>query len=337
MGFLSAPQAAARRRPSACGLRARGEKRWWATTAHQALRPLYMRCLLEAEVHRKAVPHFRQEVWYAALLDGRDYTPKLRFKLETAGGDTSGRPAKRQRRGRRAGAVAAEPGEKHAIEDGPGRGLGGEASSSESGASTEEAVEEQELGDLEQEAEEELGTDAGASAGESGTSTVTSQESSSSSSSSADSDRDDHGACVLPGPGRLGDETEMWKTFKFTPIFNHLRVTIGWECRCSRPNHRARGMAACSRTFRFAAHGGREATERSLKWWCQQAFATGSRGDHMKMPAEDAAGNLPSLAALEAWRPPDEHLEAVEAAELHLRRSLRFPGGASSSAKPAGS
>ena len=127
---------------------------------------------------------------------------------------------------------------------------------------------------------------------------------SSSSSSSADSDRDDHGTCVLPGPGRLGDETGMWKTFKFTPIFNHLRVTIGWECRCSRPNHRARGMAACSRTFRFAAHGGRGATERSLKWWCQQAFATGSRGDHMKMPAEDAAGNLPSLAALEAWRPP---------------------------------
>ena len=309
-----------------------GEKRWWITPQSRALRPSYMRALLDAPRHGKAVPHFRTEAFYAALLDGTEYVPPARFRI--ARGDIGeARPPKRRRR---RGPVAP------ALLDADGAGVADETSLDDGSADrpapgSPTPVLSQSSSRSGAASARSRSTASSSSSSSSSSSALASDPEGSASSAAAPPEAhvgamvaepaeppepalDEEAPMVLP----TGPETAIWKTFKFTPIHDRTGEQTGWEVRCPFSGHRTAGRAACTRTYRFNPHGGRERTERSLKWWCTAAFTSETRSDHTALPSCPPGRELPTLADLAAWQPPAAHVAAVAA--LEARRALRFSG-----------
>ena len=116
----------------------------------------------------------------------------------------------------------------------------------------------------------------------------------------------------------MSESVVIWKTFKFTQI-RRDGVHDGWEARCYHGGHNPQGSrTGCTRTLRFSAGGGPEATERKLKCWCSRAWLHSRKSGHPREPRHPDA--LPSLEELEAFEPPPAHTEAM--AERGGRRAF---------------
>ena len=74
--------------------------------------------------------------------------------------------------------------------------------------------------------------------------------------------------------GGMAESTDFWKSFKFTEVKKSSaeNQVVGIEATCNIAGHRLAGQPACTRTFRFARHGGRASTLHRLKWWCIEGF-----------------------------------------------------------------
>jgi hypothetical protein len=100
----------------------------------------------------------------------------------------------------------------------------------------------------------------------------------------------------------LLDTTRFWKSFKFTEI-KEKGVAVGFECTCKIVAHR--GSGRCTRSLRFARHGGLEATVHKLKWWATAGYQdnVSNRVAHQELPHQPSDG-LPSLEIIDAARVP---------------------------------
>jgi hypothetical protein len=52
------------------------KKTYWIKSFQKSMDHLYMLCLLSADQHQRAVAHFAPQLYYVAILEGKDYNPK---------------------------------------------------------------------------------------------------------------------------------------------------------------------------------------------------------------------------------------------------------------------
>jgi hypothetical protein len=266
-------------------------KHWWLTQTQEGFRVMYMRALMLAGQNFQApVPHFKTEHFYDCLIKGIEFEPRRgkRFVMD-------GEPSKpRRKRARKAHAAAAATDEPH------------------------------DAGLEDQQDHQHVRSDGGstwsspASDEQSGSSSTSSASSSSASAASSTS------AAAGPGPAQeqelvpapagppdllerwlsrgLLDTTSFWKSFKFTEV-KEFDVVVGFECTCKILAHK--GAGRCTRSLRFARHGGLEATAQKLKWWATAGYQSNApnRAAHQALPREPCDG-LPSLDDLDATPVP---------------------------------
>ena len=86
--------------------------------------------------------------------------------------------------------------------------------------------------------------------------------------------------------------------FKFTEMFDGVFDAIGWECHYTSGSCTRKGHRNCVLAARWAVHGGRDNTERFLKWWLVtgQNMELKSKHKRLRLCKED---QLLSLEALE--------------------------------------
>ena len=253
--------------PYLCG----GQKDWWLSGSQQNFKRDYMLCLLCARDITKPIPHNLTETHYACLLKGEEFHKRTTFKMYT---DITDKPPPSKRRRKIAPKkVVRRPREKLEPLDVPG-------------------VDEEEEPESEacaSEGSSAASSTSGESSGSSKASKSSKSEESDRSKSSGESSEQPAPAPVEPpaeppvkqdarvrgGPGGGGgvvaEGTFLWKTFKFTEVKNEVFEVVGFEVSCHIQAHKHRGPR-CSRTLRFKRYGGRDLTERCLKWWCVQGF-----------------------------------------------------------------
>lgn len=284
-----------------------GEKRWWLVPSQRVFRVKYMRALLMTSSGdiQGPVPHFKTERYYDCLIAGVAFEPARRRPRFVFEGEVEVEPRRRRRPQKRA---------RHEVRH-HSRGEVGQVADN---APCEEEGEDEEVQGLEAEAEEEdedlfnevfgdrssdSGDDPGQGSG--GESAVAAEASSSSASSSASSASGADGAARAPVQsqggtgGRLIDTTQMWKGFKFTEVKSNS-IVVGLEAMCYRHPCASR----CTRTLRFARHGGRPNTEHKLKWWAAAGWGQDVQDSRAHMCLPKTPANLPSLESLEAAAQP---------------------------------
>ena len=99
------------------------------------------------------------------------------------------------------------------------------------------------------------------------------------------------------------DTTIPWHTLKFTET-KTAGVVTGMEATCYHEDHRDEDQR-CSRSLKFAAHGGPEMVERKLKWWAVAGAQNSikSKRGHQELPKSGPNNDLallPDLDSLEA-------------------------------------
>ena len=101
---------------------------------------------------------------------------------------------------------------------------------------------------------------------------------------------------VVQAHSRRPDVGRMWGPFRLTPS------GAGYQLTCTHPEHQTGSV--CSRT-RSSNISGEASALHMLKRWAQLGYECGSKAAHKEMwqvvREEDALGQLPDLAELDAW------------------------------------
>lgn len=310
--------------PTPCDFVAGQEKRWWIHHRQTAFQPSYLRALLSAESIGKPIAHLRSQAYYEDLLAGREPARRGAKRFRIHAGDDGIVPEPRRRVQRRRLAVSSRAG----FADRESKAAGSDSSALDLGAAN--------VGSASDGASSGSGS-SGAGSAASRSSAASSASSSSSSTTSSGSHRvdaaiEDHGVVGAPSDAGLEvvaararagasgglriDTTIPWKTFKFTEVKESKegeKVCVGYEVTCYIECHRTQsgGRAGrCTRTLRFARHGGRMETIQKLRWWAISGFALPSKQLHQQLPFEPPSG-LPTMEELEAFEVPDAHFESL--------------------------
>ena len=257
-------------------------KDFWVTHDQETHQVWYLRALVLADAHEKGVPHFHSDRFYEELVTGTSKRRKpavAKFEFDTD-------PAPEMK--------------VHKVRKGPERGP--EIDRRDSGGSSSEGGRSR--------------TRSPSSASLFGMSMPTN-----SVQEDVEEENDqDNPDKPPPNPpplsaSRLSASTEVWKTFKFTEVRSGGEPS-GRECTCYSAAHVEAGSSTrCTRTISFSAGGGRELTERKMKWWCTHAFdpSIDSRKKHQGLPKHPA--DVGTLEDLDKWQPPPEHVLARAARE----------------------
>jgi hypothetical protein len=283
-----------------------GDKVWWLKVSSQSFVKSYFKALLLAHEHNKPVEHLASVGYYNCLLEGREFITKEKrggFNFCDEGGGVRNAKGKRKRTG--------------ALEA--------------SGKQRRAAKEKVKSLEVESEASEK-----GQSSSSSSTSSSSSSESKSTTSRKASIEPPivpgvpvdtpspnkalfaiTHPSSLLSRPademsvvsalsgasGRTGGGVLLPTTFffvnnwfRFTQVKDDNDVQVGWETVCYITEHQERNVE-CRKNLKFLKHGGKEALERKLKWWCLNAQMASNRIDHrdMRFPKE-----IPTLEEIHA-------------------------------------
>jgi hypothetical protein len=252
------------------------KKVWWMQPSQARFSATYFRALLAAREHKRPIKHFKSSEYYQALIDGRPL-PETKPQGLAFDFGAERHPSPKKQRGR--GSKRAATTKRAAVVLEP---PADEASADDAGSAV--------SGDLE--VDDDLGSDGPISA--KSNSSSSSSKASTTMAGVPDADGTQRGRDARQeAHGPFASTTTMWHSFKFTAVKSG-ETHAGWEVTCYHPDHKPQ----CRKTLRFKKHGGIEATECLLKWWCLQANDCGSKADHT-VKDQCAPPSLPTQAELD--------------------------------------
>ena len=266
-----------------------GEKRWWIKHDQTNFKQFYMRALLKAETIATPIPHGKSETYYERLLKGEDPTKARKQRFAFDGAVKLRVPRRRQRKAARASAISSYRSADHSDD------LSDEESSSTSSTSSSQTTSSSSSGSDSSEKPPKVRES------EKPAVPVTS--------GASDKPAEVHPSAAIALPRTLLDTTLAWKSFRFTEV-KTLGVAVGYEVNCFIAAHTTAGK--CTRSMRFAKHGGRELAEHKLKCWAVAGFdeAVRSQMDHSALPWD--LEPRPSLEELEAFQVPLDRVRALK-------------------------
>ena len=257
------------------------DKRWWIKHDQTNFKPIYMRALLMADTMiRKPIPHLKAENYYESLLKGETPVPKNR--KSTFDIDGTVKPRRKQRK--RAEASKASMTKSRLESSDPDDASRGKSSSSSTSSTSSSSSSESESVPIVPAVVPEKAIVPEAA--------VVPEK------AIVPEARPEPVVVVTSRP--VLDTTLLWKTFRFTEVKSE-GIASGYEVNCYICDHNR-----CTRTMRFAKHGGRERTEHMLKCWAVSGFAkrVKTNCDHAALPW--LPDPLPPLEELEGFEvPPD--------------------------------